>query len=142
MSIVQAVCTSFKTELFTGTHNFTASTGDTFKMALYTSDASLGASTTAYTTTEEVVGTGYTAGGTTLTNITPSSSGTTAYIDFDNATWPSSTITARGALIYNSSQSNKAVAVIDFGTNKASSSSTFTVSFPTADSSTAIIKIK
>jgi len=142
MSIVQAVCTSFKKELFTGTHNFTADTGDTFKMALYTSDASLGASTTAYTTTEEVVGTGYTAGGTTLTNITPSSSGTTAYIDFDNATWPSSTITARGALIYNSSQSNKAVAVIDFGTDKASSSSTFTVSFPVADSSTAIIKIK
>jgi len=142
MSIVQAVCTSFKKELFTGTHNFTADTGDTFKMALYTSDASLGASTTAYTTTEEVVGTGYTAGGTTLTNITPSSSGTTAYIDFDNATWPASTITARGALIYNSSQSNKAVAVIDFGTDKASSSSTFTVSFPVADSSTAIIKIK
>ena len=141
MSILQATPTSFKVELLKGVHDFTLSTGDTFKIALYTSDASLGASTTAYTTTEEVTGTGYTAGGATLTNVTPVSSGAVAYVDFDNATWTTSTITARGALIYNSSQSNKAVAVIDFGTNKASSASTFTVSFPVADSSTAIIKI-
>ena len=141
MAITQALCTSFKVELLTGTHNFTASSGDTFKIALFTSSASLDASTTAYSTTNEVTGTGYTAGGNTLTNVTPTSSGTTAYIDFSDTTWSSATITARGALIYNSSDSNKAVAVLDFGGDKTSTNGDFTIQFPTADASNAIVRI-
>lgn len=141
MAITQALCTSFKVELLTGTHNFTASSGDTFKIALFTSSASLDASTTAYSTTNEVTGTGYTAGGNTLTNVTPTSSGTTAYIDFADTTWASATITARGALIYNYSDSNKAVAVLDFGGDKTSTNGDFTIQFPTADSSSAIVRI-
>ena len=132
---------SFKVELLTGTHNFTATTGDSFKIALYTSSATLGASTTAYSSTNEVSGTGYTAGGAALTEVTPTSSGTTAYVDFGDATWSSATITARGALIYNSTDSNKAVAVLDFGADKTSTNGDFTVQFPTADSSSAIIRI-
>lgn len=140
MAITTAVCTSFKQELLTGTHNF-SNGGDTFKVALYTSSANLGASTTAYTTSNEVSGTGYSAGGATLTNVTPTTSGTTAIVDFNDVSFTSSTITARGCLIYNSSDSNKAVAVFDFGSDQASSSSTFTITFPTADASNAIVRI-
>ena len=141
MAITQAMCTSFKQELLEAVHNFKNSGGDTFKIALYTSSASLGAGTTAYTTSNEVSGTGYTAGGNTLTRVDPSSSGTTALTDFANSTWSSSTITARGALIYNDTDSDKAVAVLDFGADKVSSGGDFTVSFPAADASNAIIRI-
>jgi hypothetical protein len=142
MAISQAMCTSFKQELLTATHNFTASTGDTFKIALYTSSATLGASTTAYTTSNEVPSTGnYTAGGNTLTNVTPTTSGTTAFTDFADTTWSAATITARGALIYNSSKSDKAVIVLDFGSDKSSTAGDFTIVFPAAAASTAIIRI-
>lgn len=141
MAITQAMATSFKQELLTGTHDFTNSTGDTFKIALFTSSATLGAATTAYSTSNEVSGTGYTAGGNTLTNVTPSSSGTTAFTDFADTTWSSATITARGALIYNSTDSNKAVVVLDFGSDKTSTNGDFTIQFPTADASNAIIRI-
>ena len=141
MAISQAMCTSFKQELLEAVHNFKNSGGDTFKIALYTSSASLGAGTTAYTTSNEVSGTGYPAGGNTLTRVDPSSSGTTALTDFANSTWGSSTITARGALIYNDTDSDKAVAVLDFGADKLSSGGDFTVSFPAADASNAIIRI-
>lgn len=141
MAITQALSTSFKQELLTATHNFTLSTGDVFKIALYTSSATLGAATTAYTTSNEVVGTGYTAGGNTLTNVTPTTSGTTAFTDFVDTTWSTATITANGALIYNSSKSNKAVAVLAFGGDKTSTAGDFTIVFPTADASNAIIRI-
>ena len=141
MAITQAMCTSFKQELLEAVHNFKNSGGDTFKIALYTSSASLGASTTAYSTSNEVSGTGYTAGGNTLTRVDPSSSGTTAITDFADTTWSSSTITARGALIYNNSDSNKAVAVLDFGADKISSGGDFTIQFTAADASNAIIRI-
>jgi hypothetical protein len=141
MAITQAMCTSFKQELLTGTHNFTNGTGDTFKIALFTSSATLGAATTAYSTSNEVSGTGYTAGGNTLTNVTPTTSGTTAFTDFADTTWSSATITARGALIYNSTDSDKAVVVLDFGSDKTSTAGDFTIQFPTADASNAIIRI-
>ena len=141
MAITQAMATSFKQELLTGTHDFTNSTGDTFKLALYTSSATLDATTTAYTTSNEVTGTGYTAGGNTLTNVTPTSSGTTAFTDFADTTFASATITARGALIYNSSASDAAVVVLDFGADKTSTAGDFTIQFPTADASNAIIRI-
>jgi len=141
MAITQAMCTSFKQELLTGTHDFTNSTGDTFKIAMYTSSATLGAATTAYSVTNEVSGTGYTAGGNTLTNVTPTTSGTTAFTDFADTTWSSATITARGALIYNSTDSDKAVVVLDFGSDKTSTNGDFTIQFPTADASNAIIRI-
>jgi hypothetical protein len=141
MAITQAMCTSFKVELLTGTHDFTNSTGDTFKLALYTSSASLDASTTAYSVTNEASGTGYSAGGGTLTNVTPTSSGTTAFTDFADLTFSSATITARGCLIYNSTDSDKAVAVLDFGGDKTSTNGDFTIQFPTADASNAIIRI-
>jgi hypothetical protein len=141
MAISQAMPTSFKQELLTATHNFTASTGDVFKIALYTSSATLGASTTAYTTSNEVTGTGYTAGGNTLTNVTPTTSGTTAFTDFADTTWTTATITANGALIYNSSKSDKAVAVLAFGGDKTSTAGDFSLIFPTADASNAIIRL-
>lgn len=141
MAISQAMPTSFKQELLTATHNFTASTGDVFKIALYTSSASLGAATTAYSTSNEVTGTGYTAGGNTLSSVTPTTSGTTAFTDFADTTWTTATITANGALIYNSSKSNKAVAVLAFGGDKTSTAGDFTIVFPTADASNAIIRI-
>jgi len=141
MAITQAMATSFKQELLTGTHNFTNGTGDTFKIALFTSSATLGASTTAYSTSNEVSGTGYTAGGNTLTNVTPTTSGTTAFTDFADTTWSTATITARGALIYNSTDSDKAVVVLDFGSDKTSTAGDFTIQFPTADASNAIIRI-
>jgi len=141
MAITQAMCTSFKQELLTATHNFTNGTGDTFKIALFTSSATLGASTTAYSATNETSGTGYTAGGNTLTNVTPTSSGTTAFTDFADTTWSTASITARGALIYNSTDSDKAVVVLDFGADKTSTAGDFTIQFPTADASNAIIRI-
>lgn len=136
------LCTSFKVELLKGVHDFSASGGDTFKIALYTNSATLDASTTAYSATNEVSGTGYTAGGLALTCVDPTSSGTTAFLDFNDATWSASTITARGALIYNSSAGgNPAVAVLDFGVDKSSSASDFVVVMPTADSSLAIVRL-
>ena len=141
MAISQAMCTSFKQQLLTATHDFTNSTGSTFKLALYTSSATLGASTTAYSATNEVSGSGYTAGGNTLTNVTPTSSGTTAFTDFADTTFANATITARGALIYNSSASDAAVVVLDFGADKTSTAGDFTIQFPTADASNAIIRI-
>jgi hypothetical protein len=142
MAITQALCTSFKVEILQGIHNFTASTGDVFKLALYTSSANLDATTTVYTSSNEVANSGtYTAGGGSLTNITPTSSGTTAFLDFANISFTSATITARGALIYNSSKANRAVAVLDFGADKISTTGTFTVQFPAADASNAIVRI-
>jgi len=142
MAITQAVCTSFKQEILVEGHNFTASTGDTFKIALYSSDATLSASTTAYSDTNEVSDSGtYSAGGGSLTAVTPTTSGTTAFCDFANISFTSATITARGALIYNSSASNKAVVVLDFGGDKTSTSGTFTIAFPAADSSNAILRL-
>ena len=141
MAITQAMTTSFKQELMEGVHDFTT---HTFKIALYTSSASLGATTTAYSATNEVSGTGYTAGGNTLTVTggAVSTSGTTAYIDFADTTWSTATITARGAVIYNSTAAgNPAVAVLDFGADKTSTAGDFTVSFPTADASNAIVRI-
>ena len=141
MAITQAMCTSFKTQLLTGTHDFTNGTGDTFKIALFTSAATLDATTTAYSTSNEASGTGYTAGGNTLTNVTPTSSGTTAFTDFADTTWSSASITARGALIYNSTEADAAVVVLDFGSDKTSTAGDFTIQFPTADASNAIIRI-
>jgi hypothetical protein len=142
------MCTSFKTELLYGAHDFDAASGDTFKIALYTSSATLDAATTAYSATNEVSGTGYTAGGGTLTPVDPTSSGTTALLDFVDETWSTATITARGALIYNTTPNttsialtNPAVIVLDFGGDKTSTAGDFTVVFPTADSSNAIIRI-
>ena len=139
-----AVCTSFKQEVLVGTHNFTASSGDTFKIALYTNSASISASTTAYTTsgeTSNTAGSAYTAGGENLTSVTPTTSGTVAFCDFSDVSWTTASFTAYGALIYNSSQSNKAVCVLNFGGDKTSSAGTFTIQFPTADSSNAIIRL-
>ena len=141
MAISTAMCTSFKQELLVGTHNFTATSGNTFKLALYTSSASLGASTTAYSTSNEVSGTGYTAAGAALTSVTPTTSGTTAFCDFSDLTFSSSTITANGALIYNDTQSDRAVCTLAFGGDKTSTAGDFTITFPTADASNAIIRI-
>ena len=142
MAISQAMCTSFKKELLEAVHNFKNSGGSTFQIALYTSSASLGASTTAYTTSNEVSGTNYTAKGNTLTRVDPTTSSTTALTDFADTTWSSATITARGALIFNDSASgDPSVAVLDFGGDKTSTAGDFTVSFPAADASNAIIRI-
>ena len=136
------MCTSFKKELLTGTHNFTNTSGNTFKIALYTNSATFTAATTAYTTGNEVSGTGYTAKGATLTNVTPTTSSTTALTDFADVTFGSSPITARGALIFNDSASgDPTVLVLDFGSDKESSSGDFVIVFPTADASNAIIRI-
>lgn len=155
MAISQAVCTSFKKELLQGVHNFTSGSGggtttttgsgNAFKIALYTSSASLDATTTVYSTSNQVTGAGYDAGGKALTNVTPTTSSTTALTDFADVTWSSSSITARGALIYNSSTAagtaNRGILVLNFGSDKASSSGDFTITFPTADASSAIIRI-
>ena len=141
MAITSAICTSFKQELLVATHNFTASTGDTFKLALYTSSATLGATTTAYTTTNEVSGTNYTAGGGTLTSVTPTTSGTTAVCDFADLTFGTATITARGMLIYNSTDANKSVAAVDFGGDKTSTAGDFTIVFPSPTATGAIIRL-
>ena len=141
MAITSAICNSFKQEILVGTHNFTASTGDSFKIALYTSSATLGASTTAYSTSNEISGTGYTAGGAALTSVTPVLDSSTAVCDFADVSFTSASFTANGCLIYNDDQSDKAVAVIAFGGDKTVSSGTFTIQFPTADASNAIIRI-
>lgn len=143
MAISQAMCTSFKVGVLNGTFDFSSGTAQTFKIALYTSSATLGATTTAYSATNEVSGTGYTAGGNTLTiSANPTSSGTTAYLDFADTTWSTATITARGALIYLADGgTNPAVAVLDFGSDKTSTSGDFTVQFPTADATNAIVRI-
>jgi hypothetical protein len=142
MAITQAMCTSFKKALLDGEMDFSSDTTQTFKIALYTSSATLNASTTAYSATNEVSGTGYSAGGNTLTISTnPTTSGTTAYLSFSNSTWSTATITARGALIYKSGGSNPAVAVLDFGGDKTSTAGDFQIQFPTADSSSAIIRV-
>lgn len=141
MAITSAICTSFKQELLVGTHNFTAGSGNSFKLALYTSSASLGASTTAYTTSNEVSGTNYTAGGNALTNVTPTTSGTTAIVDFADLTFGTATVTARGCLIYNDTQSDKSVAAIDFGGDKTSTAGNFTIVFPSPTATGAIIRL-
>ena len=135
------MCTSFKKELLEGLHDFNASGGNTFKLALYTSSATLNAATTAYATTNEISGTGYSAGGGPLTNVDPTTSSTTAFCDFNDLTFSTATITARGALIYNSTNGNRAVVVLDFGADKTSTAGDFTIIFPTADASNAIIRI-
>ena len=144
MAISSAICTSFKQEILVGTHNFTATSGNTFKIALFTSDASLGAGTTAYSTSNEITnssGTAYTAGGATLTSVTPTTSGTTAFCDFSDVSYTSASFTANGALIYNDTQSDKAVAVIAFGGDKTASNGTFKIEFPAAAATTAIIRL-
>ena len=155
MAITQAMTTSFKQEILQGIHNFTSGsgggtttttgTGNVFKIALYTSSATLSAATTTYSTSNEVSGTNYIAGGNTLTNVTPTTSSTTALTDFADTTWSSSSMTARGALIYNSSTTagtaDRAIVVLDFGADKTSTSGDFTIQFPAAGASTAIIRI-
>jgi hypothetical protein len=147
MSISQTATTSFKVELLQAIHSFGPTSPDTFKVALYTASANIGPTTTVYTTTNEVVGTGYTAGGNTLVISTSPTSGNnqanvpTAFVSFSNTTWTNSSFTARGALIYNSTEGNKSVAVLDFGADKTVSNDTFQIIFPTPDASSAIIKI-
>lgn len=138
MAIQQTMCSSFKYQLWLAQHDFST---DVFKLALYTSASSIGPDTTVYATTNEVTGTGYVAGGNTMTGVTVVLSGTTSYVDFDNVTWAASSITARGALIYNSSKSNKAVAVLDFGADKTSSGTPFVVQMPSNTATTALLRI-
>lgn len=141
MAISSTLTTSFKKELLEATHNFSASGGNSFKLALFTSSASLGASTTAYSTSNEASGTNYTAGGAALTNVDPTTGGTTGFTDFADLTFSNATVTARGCLIYNDTNSDKAVASIDFGGDKTSTAGDFTIVFPAAAASTAIIRI-
>jgi len=142
MAVTQTLCTSFKIALLDGEMDFSGDTSQAFKIALYTSSATLDATTTAYSTNNEVSGTGYTAGGNTLTiAANPAASGTTVFLDFADTTWSSSSITARGALIYKSATGNPAIAVIDFGEDKQTSSADFVIQFPTADKTNAIIRI-
>ena len=142
MAITQAMCTSFKQALLDGEMDFSSDTAQSYKIALYTSSASLDAATTAYTTSNEVTGTGYTAGGNTLSISTnPTTGGTTAFLSFNTTTWTTATITARGALIYQAGGSTPAVAVLDFGSDKGSSAGDFQITFPTADATNAIIRI-
>tara|TARA_R110001632_G_scaffold190795_1_gene311477 strand:- start:836 stop:1276 length:441 start_codon:yes stop_codon:yes gene_type:complete len=145
MAITQAMCTSFKTELLEGKHDFTNG-ADAYKLALFTSSATLSAATTDYSTTNEVSGTGYSAGGGTLVNVTPTSSGTTAFTDFNDLTFSSSTITANGAMIYNTQTgggtgTTDSVVILAFGSDKTSTNGDFTIQFPTADATNAIIRI-
>ena len=145
MAITSAVCTSFKVELLKGVHNFTATTGNTFKIALYTSSATLGASTTAFSSSNEITntsGTAYTSGGATLTSVTPTTSGTTAVCDFADVSYTDATFTANGCLIYNDTATgDPACAVIAFGGDKTVTAGTFTIQFPTADATNAIIRL-
>jgi len=141
MAITSTLTTSFKVELLTGTHNFTNSSGNSFKLALYTSSATLGTTTTAFTTTGQASGTNYSSGGSALTNVTPSATGTTAVTDFADLTFGTATITARGCMIYNDTNSDKSVATIDFGGDKTSTAGDFTVVFPAKAAGTAIIRI-
>ena len=150
MALVQTLATSFKVEILDGIHNFgtgvirASTAADTFKIALYTATAALNATTTVYDTTDEVTGAGYTAGGNTLViSQVPTSTNTetVAWLNFQNSSWPSATFSANGALIYNSTQGNKAVAVLNFGSTKTTTNQTFTVTFPASSSSAAIIRI-
>ena len=150
MAISQTLATSFKVEILDGIHNFgvgvirASTAADTFKIALYSTLATLNAATTVYTTQDEVTGTGYVAGGNTLVISqvpTSTSTETVAWLNFQNSSWPSSTFSANGALIYNSTQGNKAVAVLNFGSTKTTTNQTFTVTFPASTSSAAIIRI-
>ena len=144
MAITSAICSSFKQELLQGKHSFESSGGHTFKIALFDSDATLGASTTDYSTSEEITntsGTAYTSGGATLTSVTPVASSTTAICDFSDVSFSSASFTANGALIYNSSASNAAVCAIAFGSDKTATNGTFTIQFPTADATNAIIRL-
>ena len=141
MAITSTLTTSFKKQLLEGLHNFKNSGGGTFKLALYTSSATLGATTTAFTTTGQASGTNYTSGGGTLTKVAPTSSGTTGFTDFADLTFNTATITARGCMIYNDTNSDKSVATIDFGGDKTSTAGDFTIVFPAAAASTAIIRI-
>ena len=142
MAITTALCTSFKQELMEAVHNFKNSGGNTFNLALYTSSASLGAGTTAYTTSNEVSGTNYTAKGAALTRVDPTTSGTTAFTDFADLTFSNATVTARGCLIFNDTASgDPSVCALDFGGDKTSTAGDFTIQFPTADASNAIIRI-
>tara|TARA_R110000824_G_scaffold6306_1_gene29127 strand:- start:160 stop:588 length:429 start_codon:yes stop_codon:yes gene_type:complete len=141
MAITQAMCTSFKKELMTATHNF-ATNGNAFQLALYTSSATMSASTTAYSTSQEATGTNYTAKGGTLTKVAPTTSGTTAFTDFADLTFGTATVTARGCMIFNDTASgDPAVAVFDFGGDKTSTAGSFTITFPAADASNAVIRI-
>lgn len=142
MAIIQTLTTSFKVELPQALHNFTTGTGDVFKMALYTANANLGADTTAYTTAGEVSGTNYTAGGIILTNVTPTFSGTTAYWTFADATFTNVTLTTNGALIYNSTNGNRSVCVLNFGQNITKTAANLTVVFPPASATDAILRIE
>jgi hypothetical protein len=144
MSIASAVCNSFKQEILVGTHNFTASSGNAFKLAMYTSSASLGAGTTAYASTNEISntsGSAYSAGGKTIVSVTPVLDGTVAVCDFADISFTSASFTANGCLIYNDTQADKAVCVVAFGGDKTVSSGTFTIQFPSAAASTAIVRI-
>ena len=142
MAITQAVANSFKQQVLFGSHNFTAATGNVFKLALYTSAATLSSATTVYTSTNEVANTGqYTTGGGVLTNISPVVSSGVAFIDFADISFTGVTLTAAGCLIYNTSSSNKAVMVLDFGGDKSATSGTFTIQFPADTSSAAILRI-
>jgi len=147
MSILQGATTSFKVQLLQAVHNFGPTSANTFKVALYTANADINADTTIYSTTNEVTGTGYTAGGNTLTISTSPTSGNnssnipTAYVSFANTSWTNASFTARAALIYNSTQGNKSVAVLDFGSDKTVSNDTFQIIFPTPDANSAIVRI-
>jgi hypothetical protein len=142
MAITSEICNSFKVEILTGVHNFTASTGDTFNLALYTSTATLDKDTTAYSSTNEISGTGYTAKGNALTSVTPVLSSDTAVCDFANTSWTSASFTANGCLIFNDDVAgDPAVCAIAFGGDKTVTSGTFTIEFPTADASNAIVRI-
>ena len=142
MAIASAICNTFKKEILTAVHNFTASTGNTFNLALYTSSASMGASTTAYSTSNEISGTGYTAGGKALTSVTPVLDSSTACCDFADISFTSASFTANGCLIYNDTASgDPGVCVVAFGGDKTVSSGTFTIQFPAADASNAIVRI-
>jgi hypothetical protein len=142
MAITQAICTSFKQEILVGTHNFTTGSGHTFKIALFTNLATLSEATSTYSATNEVAGTNYSAGGNTLTNVTPDKSTSVAYTGFNSpTTWSTSTITARGALIYNLTQSSRAVVVLDFASDKTSTAGDFSIVFPATNASTALIRI-
>ena len=144
MAIASAICNTFKTEVLKAVHNFTASSGNSFKLALYTSSASMGAATTAYTTTNEIAntsGSAYTAGGKVIVSVTPALDGSTACCDFADISFTSASFTANGCLIYNDTQADKAVCVVAFGGDKTVSSGTFTIQFPAADASNAIVRI-
>ena len=144
MAITSAICNSFKQEILEAEHNFTATTGNTFKLALFTSSATLGASTTAYSSSNEITntsGTAYTAGGKALTSVTPTLDSSTAVCDFADVSWTSASFTARGCLIYNSTNSNKAVCAINFGADKTVTTGTFTIQFPAQTAGNAIIQI-